>query len=94
VIAVTFEESEGLEGALREAFDGEALADRLERYRGLPERTEATIEGHDLFFRTGGIDAAEAIRVLEHFTTGGGRPEPLRVARLVARAGDEYCRDG
>lgn len=93
VIAVTFEDSDGLEDALAEAFDGPALEDRLERYRALPERHSTTIGGDDLFYRTGGIALAEAARVLEQFTTDGGRPEPLRVARLAARAGDGLRRD-
>jgi len=87
VIAVTYEESDGLEDALGSAFEGDELADRLERYRRLPERHATTVDGHDLFFRTGGIDRMEAATVLGQFTVEGGRPEPLRVARLVARAG-------
>ena len=93
VIAVTFEDSSGLEGALREAFDGDALSERLERYRSLPERHATTIDGHDLYYRVAGVDATEAVRVLEHFTAEGGRPEPLRVARFVARAGDDLRRE-
>jgi endonuclease V-like protein UPF0215 family len=93
VIAVTFEASEGLEDALREAFDGEALDERLERYHGLSERHATTIDGHDLFYRAAGLDPTESVRVLEHFTAEGGRPEPLRVARLAARAGDDLRRD-
>jgi len=89
VIAVTFEESRGLEDALRDAFDGEALERRLDRYRSLPERHATTVDGHDLYVRAAGIDVAEGERVLEHFTAEGGRPEPLRVARFLARAGDD-----
>jgi len=36
--AVSYESSPGLEPALREAFDGEALADRLDIYRDVPPR--------------------------------------------------------
>lgn len=38
VYAVSYEASPGLEPALREAFDGEALADRLDIYRDAPPR--------------------------------------------------------
>jgi endonuclease V-like protein UPF0215 family len=38
VYAVSYEESPGLGPALRDAFDGEALADRLATYRSLPPR--------------------------------------------------------
>ncbi|GAB3684843.1 DUF99 family protein [Salinarchaeum chitinilyticum] len=92
VVAVTFEESDGLEDALAAAFEGEALADRLARYEALSERHATSIDGHDLYYRTGGIDAAAAAELLETFVAEGGRPEPLRVARLVARAADDFAR--
>jgi len=38
VTAVSYEASDGLEPALREAFDGEALETRLSTYRSLPSR--------------------------------------------------------
>ncbi|AGN00709.1 hypothetical protein L593_03790 [Salinarchaeum sp. Harcht-Bsk1] len=93
VIAVTFEDSSGLESSLRDAFDGQALSERLERYRALPDRRATTVDGHDRYYRVAGIDPTEAARVLEHFTAEGGRPEPLRVARFVARAGDDLRRE-
>jgi len=90
VIAVTFEESSGLEDALREAFEGEALEARLDRYRALPDRQSTTVDDRPLFYRAVGVDAEEAEAVLDAFTPEGGRPEPLRVARFAARAGDEF----
>lgn len=89
VIAVTFEDSPGLEQALRDAFDGEALEQRLGRYRELPERSATTIDGHDLYYRSVGLGEDEARKVLEAYTPEGGRPEPLRVARLAARGADD-----
>jgi len=92
VLAVTFEDSDGLEGALREAFSGEALADRLERYRRLPPRREVPVDGGTVYVRAVGIDDDAAARVIRTFAPEGGRPEPIRVARLAARAGDAMRR--
>ena len=44
VYAVSYEESAGLEPALREAFDGEVLARRLTGYRSLPSRVRVGLE--------------------------------------------------
>ncbi len=85
VIAVTFESSPGLEGALQEAFSGEAYAERQRRYQQLPERSTMTLNGHQINIRTVGITTADAQRVITAYTPDGGRPEPLRVARLAAR---------
>ncbi len=89
-IAVTFEESEGLEPSLREAFSGAELEERLDAYRSLPPRHERRVNGERVYVRSVGIDDEEAGGVVEAYTPTGGRPEPLRVARLAARAGDAY----
>ena len=89
-IAVTFEASDGLEDGLREAFSGEARSDRLERYRSLPPRRELRVNDETVYVRSVGIDTEEAATVVRTFTPSGGRPEPVRVARLVARAGADY----
>lgn len=90
VLSVTFEESEGLEPALREAFSGDALDERLALYRAQPDRRPVTVNGETVFVRAVGLDDAEAADVVRAFTPEGGRPEPLRVARLAARAADEW----
>jgi len=88
VLAVTFEASEGLEPSLRDEFDGEALERRLAAYEALPARRRVDVGDEAVFVRSVGADADEARRVVRAFTPEGGRPEPLRVARLAARAGD------
>lgn len=92
VVAVTFESSPGLEEALAEAFDGPALEARLEAYRSLPERREVSVGDETVFVRSVGCEPAEAADVVRAFTTAGGRPEPIRVARVAARAADAYAR--
>ncbi|WP_336328687.1 endonuclease dU [Halovenus sp. HT40] len=91
VLSVSFEESEGLEPSIREEFDSEAAERRLETYRTLPERDQVTVDGKELYARSVGLEAAPA-EVVRGFTPEGGRPEPLRVARLAARAADQHDR--
>lgn len=89
-IAVTFEESDGLEPALADAFSGDALEARLERYRALPARHAVTVNDETVYVRTVGLSTAEAATLVRTFTPEGGRPEPIRVARALARAGADY----
>ncbi|MFB6152111.1 MAG: DUF99 family protein [Haloarculaceae archaeon] len=88
VLSVTFEDSPGLEPALREAFSGDALAERLATYRRQPDRRRVTVNGEAVFVRAVGLGDDAAADVVRGFTPEGGRPEPLRVARLAARAAD------
>jgi len=90
VLSVTFEESDGLLDAMAEEFDGEDLALRRERYRAQPSRRELAVNDETVFVRSVGVDEREARDVVRAFTPEGGRPEPLRVARLAARAADEW----
>ncbi len=87
VIAVSFESSEGLEDPLAEHFSGKELEMRRSRYRQLPEQHLIDVGSETLSVRTVGIDIESASGVLTAFTPeASGRPEPLRVARLAARA--------
>jgi len=93
VLSVTFEESGGLADALRDAFEGDALDDRLATYRAQPDRRPVAVDGERVFVRSVGVDDATADDVVRGFTPEGGRPEPLRVARLAARAADRFRTD-
>ena len=93
VLSVSFEASPGLEPALREEFSSEALATRVRTYRAQPSRRRLAVDGADVWVRAVGVDADRAERVVRAFTLEGGRPEPLRVARLAARAARRF-RDG
>jgi len=92
VCSVSFEQSPGLEAAIREEFDGEEADERLATYRAQPDRRRVAIGDETVFVRSVGIPDAEADEVVRAFTPEGGRPEPLRVARLAARAGDDFTR--
>lgn len=86
VIAVSYESSSGLESPISEAFSGEQRDQRLRLYRQLPERTPITVNDNDLYFRVVGLEEEKAREIITAYTPEGGRPEPLRVARLLARA--------
>lgn len=88
VVSVTYEESPGLERALAAEFEGEELARRREIYRRQPPRHRTSVNDQTVFVRAVGLSESEARDVVRAFTPEGGRPEPLRVARLAARAAD------
>ncbi|MFB6195391.1 MAG: DUF99 family protein [Haloplanus sp.] len=90
VLSVSFEASPGLEPALREQFSGAALDRRLDSYRAQPPRRRHDVNGEDVYVRSVGVDADRAAAVVRAFTPEGGRPEPVRVARLAARAAREF----
>lgn len=94
VVAVSFEASAGLEPALREQFSGGALDERLAVYRRLPERRRVEVNDEALFVRSVGCDETTATDLVRRHTPEGGRPEPLRVARLAARAADAFRAEG
>ena len=84
VICVTYEESDGLLEDIRYHFPGDE--ERLATYRKLGERFPVTLRtGGTIFLRTSGIGNTDAARFCNDFTLDGKIPEPLRVARLLAR---------
>ncbi|MGQ4554608.1 endonuclease dU [Halobellus sp. GM3] len=112
VLSVSYEASPGLDSALREQFDGEALRSRLAVYERLPPRRRLRANDETLFVRSVGLDEevadtedaarddvtagdgaaprGEAARIVRAFTPVGGRPEPIRVARLAARGARQW----
>ena len=97
ISVVSYEPSPGLEPALREAFDGSALADRLAAYRSLPPRHRVTglpDEADPLFVRAVGMAPADAAATVETLLREGfRRPEPVRVASIAASAHREVIDD-
>ena len=87
VISVSFEASDGLRDAIEREFSGEERDRRLSVYDAQPERDPVDVNDQRVFVRSVGCEnPAEVVRA---FTPEGGRPEPLRVARLAARAADQ-----
>jgi hypothetical protein len=84
VVCVTYEESEGLDKYLKEFEDSEV---RLSMYKRLGNRTPIKLHtGHEVLVRFLGAKKMEVKYFLDKFTLQGAIPEPLRVARLLARA--------
>lgn len=85
VIAVSYEESLGLETEIRTHFPGDNA--RLDAYYRLGERDAIPLHtGRMLFIRSWGLPVPDAARLCNDFLYEGSVPEPVRVARLCARA--------
>lgn len=91
VLSVGSEPSEGLSGAISEAFDGQRRRRRLAAYDALPDRRRIRVDGNDLFVRAVGIDDERAKEVVAAYTEAG-RPEPIAVAKRAARRADAFRR--
>jgi len=86
VIAITFKDSEGLEGTIQHHFPEDANI-KLEQYRKLGQRDKILLKtGKTLFMRYWGISLNEASTIVNYFTLQGSIPEPIRIAKLAARA--------
>jgi len=87
LICVTYEESEGLEEHIAKHFEASERDVRIEAYKRLGDRVPVKLSDHfEVLIRFLGVEEAEAEMVLKKFTAHGRVPEPLRVARIVARA--------
>lgn len=84
VIAVTYGDSEGLDGAIARHFDEAGYQERLAQYRSLGPRMK--ISDDPAYVRCAGCTADEAGHLIRSLTADGARPEPLRVAHALARA--------
>lgn len=86
LICVTYEPSPGLEKYFAEYFPSD-WRERLAIYeRNGPRKRVLLRTGHEVFIRAIGLSEDEALRVLNRFVMHGAIPEPLRLARLLARA--------
>jgi uncharacterized protein len=86
VVCLTYKETAGIEGSIRRHFP-EGAEEKLVAYRRLGARTGVILHtGKRVYVRTAGIDAEATARVLNAFTLQGSTPEPVRVAKLLARA--------
>jgi endonuclease V-like protein UPF0215 family len=85
LICLTYEESMGLENSINEYFpDSEK---KLNTYKSLGPRERVKLKtGYEVFVRIFGCSVEDARVLLNKFTQDGRVPEPVRVARLAARA--------
>ena len=85
VIAVTYEESSGIEDSIRHHFPN-SYEKKLEQYHKLGKRIEITLHtGHKLYILHEGCLLEDAIKFLDELTLQGSVPEPVRVAQLLAK---------
>jgi len=86
IIAITFEDSRGLEEHIRHHFL-EKSEMKLEQYRKLGNRDQVRLRtDKSLYIRYWGLSLKGALNTLNAFTLQGSIPEPIRVAKLLARA--------
>jgi len=87
LICVTYEESEGLEEHIARHFEAHERDLRIEAYRRLGNRVPVELQDRfEVLIRFLGIEKNEAGALLKKFVVQGKVPEPLRVAKIVARA--------
>ncbi|MBO3757691.1 MAG: DUF99 family protein [Thermoproteota archaeon] len=86
IITVTYNESEGLEEHIIRNFPND-YQERLEVYRRLGKREKLMLKTNkEVFVRAEGISIESCKALLNRFTLNGKIPEPIRVARLLARS--------
>lgn len=86
VIAITFRNSRGIANTIRNVFPDDWQA-KLEQYHNLGERQQIKLKtGKSVFIRHWGLSLSNSIVMLNHFTHQGSIPEPVRIAKLIARA--------
>ncbi len=86
IIGVTYEESDGMEEAIRHHFP-DSYESKMKQYQNLGTRTKISLHTkHDIYLRVEGCDIKEAKKLLDTFTLQGAVPEPLRVAQILAKA--------
>ena len=84
VIGVTYEESAGIEDAIKHHFP-ESYGAILAEYSKLGSREKITLHtSHNLYIRNEGCTTLEAKQLLDKTTLQGSIPEPLRIAQLLA----------
>jgi endonuclease V-like protein UPF0215 family len=90
VIAITFRDSEGLEGSIRHHFCSES-APKLRKYNMLGKREAVVLRtGKRIFIRYWGSSYDLVTTLLNSFTLQGSIPEPIRLAKLLARESGKY----
>ena len=84
VIGVTYEESEGIEDAIKHHF-ADSYKSKLAKYSKLVSREKITLHtSHNLYIRNEGCTLLEAKQLLDKITLQGSVPEPLRIGQLLA----------
>jgi len=86
LICVTYNDSTGLETYFKENFPND-WQHRIDIYRKNGARKPLKLHtGHTIYVRFLNINEEETSRLLDKYTLHGAIPEPLRIARLLARS--------
>ena len=84
VIGVTYEESKGIEDAIKHHFP-DSYKSKLAEYSKLGSRKKLTLHtSYNLYVRNEGCTLLEAKQLLDKITLQGSVPEPLRIGQLLA----------
>ena len=84
VIGVTYEESDGIEEAIKQHFP-DSYESKLAEYSNLGSREKITLHtSHDLYVRNEGCTVLEVKQLLDKITLQGSMPEPLRISQMLA----------
>ncbi|MEM4417854.1 MAG: DUF99 family protein [Nitrososphaerota archaeon] len=86
IISLTYEESEGLTEVIKRRFP-EDWMERDRIYKANGERTPITVKtGLRIYVRALGMDIRTCEEIVNRFLIQGRYPEPVRVAKIVARS--------
>ena len=84
VIGVTYEESSGIEDAIKHHFP-ESYKSKLTEYSKLESRKKITLHtSYNLYVRNEGCTVLETKQLLDKITLQGSIPEPLKITQLLA----------
>ena len=84
VIGVTYEDSKGIEDAIKHHFP-KSYDSKLVKYSKLGTREKITLgTSYDLYIRNEGCTVSEATHLLDKLTLQGSGPDPLRISQLLA----------
>lgn len=85
IIGVTYNESQGLEDAIKHHFP-EDYVSKIKEYQKLGNREKISLHtSSDIFVRREGCTLHDAKYLLDELTLQGSIPEPLRVAQLLSK---------
>jgi endonuclease V-like protein UPF0215 family len=86
VIALTYNDSKGVAHNFRKVFPN-SWQSKLEQYQNIGKRQRIVLQTRKaVFIRHWGLTLTDSIILLNYFTLQGSVPEPIRIAKLIARA--------
>jgi uncharacterized protein len=86
VIALTYNDSKGVAHNFKKVFPN-SWQSKLEQYQNIGKRQRIVLQtGKAIFVRHWGLSLSDTIILLNYFTLQGSVPEPVRIAKLIARA--------